>query len=256
MTLIIQTATTPIGAPILDNPATIEGMARAQGSIIPSGTTAIGITIPIITIDQTGLQYHTRNSGTEFRFNTGTLRLTLRQEIHISRALTPCAQTIWLQHEQRHVQDNEQLMFSMDPNLRTDREFADILVSPSAWWPRSNFNAIQQRIQGRVSTIFEHLTREASQRRDTRQEYQRVGRQVRIRCSYTLGHILKLGMYGHGIDIVQLTLNNQLPSTLPLLKVDGIFGQKTEARTREFQRNQGLNPDGIVGPNTRRALGL
>jgi peptidoglycan hydrolase-like protein with peptidoglycan-binding domain len=33
-------------------------------------------------------------------------------------------------------------------------------------------------------------------------------------------------------------------------KVDGIFGPKTEAAVKAFQKNQGLSPDGIVGEIT------
>jgi peptidoglycan hydrolase-like protein with peptidoglycan-binding domain len=44
------------------------------------------------------------------------------------------------------------------------------------------------------------------------------------------------------------------------LAVDEQFGALTEQATRDFQRNNGLTADGIVGPNTRaamvRALGL
>ena len=36
--------------------------------------------------------------------------------------------------------------------------------------------------------------------------------------------------------------------------IDGIFGPRTEAAVRAFQRDSGLVPDGIVGPRTRRAL--
>ena len=56
--------------------------------------------------------------------------------------------------------------------------------------------------------------------------------------------------------MVQVALNNNPPTRLPLLKVDGVFGAKTEARVREFQRNGNLSPDGVVGADTRVALGL
>lgn len=36
--------------------------------------------------------------------------------------------------------------------------------------------------------------------------------------------------------------------------IDGIFGPRTEAAVRAFQRDAGMVPDGIVGPRTRRAL--
>ncbi len=37
--------------------------------------------------------------------------------------------------------------------------------------------------------------------------------------------------------------------------VDGIFGSDTESAVRNFQANQGLTPDGVVGPDTVMALG-
>lgn len=36
--------------------------------------------------------------------------------------------------------------------------------------------------------------------------------------------------------------------------IDGIFGQKTEQAVMQFQNNNGLMPDGIIGPNTYRVL--
>jgi len=36
--------------------------------------------------------------------------------------------------------------------------------------------------------------------------------------------------------------------------IDGVFGSKTLAGTRQFQERQGLNPDGVIGPVTRSAI--
>ena len=38
--------------------------------------------------------------------------------------------------------------------------------------------------------------------------------------------------------------------------VDGIYGAKTEAAVKRFQRNNGLTPDGIAGPATLAKIGL
>jgi hypothetical protein len=256
MTLTVTTAITPVGVPVFDDPATINAMTLSQGSIIPAGSSVVGITVPVIHSDQTRLQYHTRNSRTEFIFNTGTLALTLRQVIHLSNALSPCARTIWHQHELKHTRDNELLMARMDRELRADMEFQDILAAPSEWRPIGRFADTQTAIQEIVFDVFERLTSAAAALTDSRREYRQVERQVRIRCGHSVSRILKQGMYGQGIDIVQLALNNE-PTLLPLLKVDGIFGARTEARVREFQTQKGLiPPDGIVGPQTRLKLGM
>jgi hypothetical protein len=53
---------------------------------------------------------------------------------------------------------------------------------------------------------------------------------------------------------LQALLNARGPTSLPELDEDGIFGPKTMARVMEFQRNNGLQVDGIVGPQTWGAL--
>jgi len=256
MPLTIATAVTPATGPTLDTPAAITQLAQQQSAPVPAGSTVVGITIPAIRIDQTALQYSTRNNGTEFLFNTGTLRLTLRQEIHLSNALSPCAQTIWEHHERKHVRDNEQIMTRMDAQLRADQQFAAILVNPTVWRPRAQFGATQQTIQARVGAVFTRLTQAAATALDTRQEYANTDAQVRLRCNSAVGANLKLGMYGQGIDIVQSALNHHPPTSLQPLAIDGVFGPKTQARVIEFQQANQLTPDGVVGPLTRAALGI
>lgn len=39
-------------------------------------------------------------------------------------------------------------------------------------------------------------------------------------------------------------------------RVDGIYGSKTEAAVKRFQRNHGLTPDGVAGPATLAKIGL
>lgn len=253
MPLTISTRITPAPGAIINTPAEITAMATAQGSTVPAGSTVVGITIPIINSDQRGLQYQTRMNGTEFRFNTGTLALTLRQEIHLSSGLSQCARTIWLQHEQKHVRDNERIMARMDPALRADSQFSAILLHPT-WRPRSEFPAVQQTIQARVGAIFRDLTSAAAHALDTQREYADTDRQVRLRCGGAVGGALRMGMFGQGVDVLQSALNNRPPSAHPPLVVDGVFGQKTRTRVMEFQSANGLTPDGVVGPLTRAAL--
>jgi peptidoglycan hydrolase-like protein with peptidoglycan-binding domain len=40
------------------------------------------------------------------------------------------------------------------------------------------------------------------------------------------------------------------------ITVDGVMGPQTRRAVKRFQRRHGLKPDGVVGPRTRAALGL
>jgi peptidoglycan hydrolase-like protein with peptidoglycan-binding domain len=57
--------------------------------------------------------------------------------------------------------------------------------------------------------------------------------------------------HGHDVVVLQQALN---ALGFACGEADGIFGAFTEHATREFQRNTGLNVDGIVGPNTVRTI--
>lgn len=59
---------------------------------------------------------------------------------------------------------------------------------------------------------------------------------------------------GDDVKFLQERLNARPPALLPLLVVDGNFGPKTLARVQEYQGNNALSVDGIVGPLTWGAL--
>jgi putative peptidoglycan binding protein len=60
---------------------------------------------------------------------------------------------------------------------------------------------------------------------------------------------LRIGSVGEPVRQLQGSLN-LLPSSLQRLKVDGKFGARTQGRVMEFQRDNTLLPDGIVGDIT------
>ena len=62
---------------------------------------------------------------------------------------------------------------------------------------------------------------------------------------------IRLGSTGEDVTYLQNTLNYIYGAHL---KVDGIFGPKTEASVKIFQGEYGLTVDGIVGPNTWNRL--
>lgn len=63
---------------------------------------------------------------------------------------------------------------------------------------------------------------------------------------------LSIGDRGQQVKRLQEALNAQGED----LVADGIFGASTHAAVVAFQARHGLNPDGVVGPRTRDALGL
>jgi hypothetical protein len=65
---------------------------------------------------------------------------------------------------------------------------------------------------------------------------------------------LSYGCKGPAVELLQRVLNFHMPFTPPPLVVDGIFGPKTKARTRDFQKLCEVTVDGIVGPQTARQI--
>ena len=61
-------------------------------------------------------------------------------------------------------------------------------------------------------------------------------------------------MRGEDVRRVQIALAARFPSLR--MRVDGVFGPKTDKAVRRFQKHAGLAVDGDVGRGTRAALGL
>jgi putative peptidoglycan binding protein len=69
--------------------------------------------------------------------------------------------------------------------------------------------------------------------------------------------VLKLkdpNMRGDDVRRLQVALAARFPSLG--LRLDGVFGPKTDKAVKKFQKSVGLTPDGDVGEKTRAALGL
>jgi hypothetical protein len=66
--------------------------------------------------------------------------------------------------------------------------------------------------------------------------------------------LYKNGSRGSRVAAIQDLLNFMKPSSLTPLKVDGIFGAKTEVRVKEFQRNHGYRATGMVDRETLALL--
>ena len=64
---------------------------------------------------------------------------------------------------------------------------------------------------------------------------------------------IRRGSKGEDVKYVQTILYN-LGYNLGSYGIDGDFGRATEAAVKEFQRDHGLNADGVVGPLTYEAL--
>ncbi len=70
------------------------------------------------------------------------------------------------------------------------------------------------------------------------------------------GPVLEYGMRGPEVKRLQEILTTRYPAYAKWSPVTDYFGEQTLAAVKEFQRRSGLIADGIVGPATRRALGM
>lgn len=62
------------------------------------------------------------------------------------------------------------------------------------------------------------------------------------------GVYYKVGSKGKNVGRIQAAIN--AAGRKPKLRVDDVFGPKTQTAVKWFQRKKGLDPDGVVGPKT------
>jgi peptidoglycan hydrolase-like protein with peptidoglycan-binding domain len=67
------------------------------------------------------------------------------------------------------------------------------------------------------------------------------------------GKFAAKGSEGQDVQNAQTALNKVNPDAMQL-KADGVFGDKTDARVKAYQKNNNLKVDGIVGPKTSASL--
>jgi peptidoglycan hydrolase-like protein with peptidoglycan-binding domain len=77
--------------------------------------------------------------------------------------------------------------------------------------------------------------------------------QANAQVSFSLP-ILRRGQYSGEPPVERLQFMLNFVKGVDDLDVDGIFGPKTEAAVRDFQQNENLAVDGIVGTQTWTAL--
>jgi len=183
MPLIVRPTHTPLPPVQLVTLAVAQQHARDAGSPHARLQNLVGVTVPLLRIDQTGLQYEQRSvgGGIEFRFKTGTLLLTLRQHIYMVSTIPACERAVWEPHERAHAADNVALLPQIEPAIRRDASLATILTTPQ-WRPRSQFQSTQNAIQSGVGAIFRRLTGASATRRDTPSEYARIRQLVSSNC--------------------------------------------------------------------------
>jgi murein L,D-transpeptidase YcbB/YkuD len=252
MAISITTSVTPTLAFRRATPQELKQAADDRADLRPGLFEVVGITVPRVQNDTSRLQTETQNGF--IRTTGGTLNLNLVQEVLISNALSPCAQTVVFQHERGHVHDNENVMPQMDRALRADEVF-DLIMVKGTPFPADQLQATKATLQSRIEAVFFRLTEQRVRLRDTRTEYVRMNSQLKIQCSGATAKFLQRGSVGHGVADAQMALNAH-NSGSPLLAIDGVFGQKTFDATVAFQRANGLKPDGVIGPETRAKLGL
>jgi nucleoid-associated protein YgaU len=192
MALVFSISKGTIPAAQIVSPETIVARATAVGHV--NAASALGITIPRIVIDPTGVQYKQRIQAgiQEFSFNTGVLKVELKQEVLLANNLTACEQLKWGAHERGHVDDNRDLMDDLEAEVAEYGFFKDVFVN-GVWYPRTNFQLVQQTVNEDIGSAFRDLTEAAATTHDSLAEYRRVAREILRDCPGPVNYVIQNG---------------------------------------------------------------
>jgi len=167
----------------LVTPATLKKLMKDHGDPNASDPKPAAITMPKVRVDQTKMQWEQRRStkGVQFRFKSGTLKLTILQQIAMNATLNACEQKEWMKHEKLHVKDN----FGLGPQLERDFRASNLfkkLFDRREWQAKSKWRETQKNIQKEVGKVFKKLTGDKVKTRDTKANYAKVHAEIDKTC--------------------------------------------------------------------------
>lgn len=98
------------------------------------------------------------------------------------------------QHEQDHVKDNQSLSFrrQLERKIRSHKDLQYIFFNPQ-WYLISSAGVINRRIETAVDDVFNTLTRDMANKRDTPAEFARVLRKILKECPGPFYHTVVRG---------------------------------------------------------------
>jgi peptidoglycan hydrolase-like protein with peptidoglycan-binding domain len=93
---------------------------------------------------------------------------------------------------------------------------------------------------------FNTLNEEINRMKSLFTEERMFGNLVEQEKVLTEGNVLKMGSKGKEVEALQ--------NLLSITPVDGDFGKITKSKVEEFQKNNGLSVDGVVGEKTLNVI--
>jgi hypothetical protein len=80
-----------------------------------------------------------------------------------------------------------------------------------------------------------------------------IGLQKEIIPVYNFSRIIRMGMKGEDVKMLQMKLN-MINNLFASLNADGAFGPNTKQALIKFQKSKGIKADGVLGPKTRAMI--